>query len=241
MEFTLQELYDFANICPPGENQSCKIWNTEKGNMLIKISGIPLQQHFLIKKIYGNMAQRYSGIIETDDYNISYELYLFLSQCKFPFGYKMYLIHETFPIKAYKVVLQKEDEPLQNMEVKAGIDYYHDLPDYVHRPPYHKNPFYVDQILSCTLSEYYNKFKNNERWILALKKLRVLSRENERKNLLNYLNSCTEEKIREIYRVIIEEIEDKDFQPYIYKEKYFLIEDIKNFIMQFDYYSIKCI
>ena len=73
MEFTLQDLYEFANVSAPGGNQYTieeteRVWNTEKGRLLSSfVDPDSFYQHFIMIHIYGAMAQRYSGVFDTKE------------------------------------------------------------------------------------------------------------------------------------------------------------------------------
>lgn len=249
MEFTLKELYDFANVSAPGGNhytikETEKVWNTEKG---LKLSSFvdpdSFYQHFIMVHIYGAMAQRYSGVFDTKESYILEvnprlkDFYNFLSECIYPFGYRFKILMEK---SGYRLVIQKDNELLENMDANIGIEYYNEIPDHVHRPPYYTKPFIVEQNLSCSLTTYHFKVKNNKMWIKALEKLRSFSLEMDRKNLSNYINFCSEDKIKDIYKVLCEEVEYEDYEENcIEYEKDISLENMKNFIMEFDYKSIK--
>jgi gliding motility-associated-like protein len=95
--------------------------------------------------IYGAMAQRYSGVFDTREsycYSEASTLYDLLSKSVFPFGYRFYTLKKD---SGYQLIIQKDDEPLQNMDARIGIEYYNDIPDKVHRPPYYIKPYSVSE------------------------------------------------------------------------------------------------
>jgi hypothetical protein len=249
MEFTLQDLYDFANVSAPGGNhyipkvETERVWNTEKGRILSSfVDSDSFYQHFIMVHIYGAMAQRYSGVFDTkesyvlEDNTKLKDFYHFLSQSTFPFGYRFKIIIEKM---GYKLIIQKDNEVLQNINVNIGVEYYSEIPDHVHRPPYYTKPFQVEENLSCSLAEYSLKVKNRNTWENAIKKLRVFESEINKKNLMNYIKSCDEDKIREIYRILCEEVEyyeENDEEKCLPEVS---IEEMIDFIMEFEYKCIK--
>jgi hypothetical protein len=216
MEFTLQELYEFANVSSPGGNhyalfETERVWNTEKGRHLSSLCDLKsFYQHFIMVHIYGAMAQRYSGVFDTREsycYNEVKPLYDLLSKSIFPFGYKFYTLECK---NGYKLIIQKDKEPLQNIEARIGVEYYNDIPDKVHRPPYYIVPNIVEEYLSCNVSEYEMKMKNNLLWTVAIDKLKIFQFEIDRKNVINFLNSIDEEKLSRIYYDMYDNVEYED-------------------------------
>jgi hypothetical protein len=257
MNFTLQELYDFANVSAPGGNhytikETERVWNTEKGKKLSSfVEPNSFYQHFIMRHIYGNMAQRYSGVFDTKELYIIEgdsklkEFYKFLELSTFPFGYKFQAAKEY---TGYKLLIKKDDEMLENLNARIGIDYYSDIPDKVHRPPYTIKPSVVEEYLSCSLEDYERKMRNKEMNKKALEKLRRFEIEIQIKNVKNFMKkieSCEdEEKIREIHYEIRYESEtcyNEDDEEYDFTSwtKEQIVDDIYNELYSSNYKFIK--
>lgn len=216
MEFTLEELYDFANVSAPGGNhytveKTNAVWNSEKGNKLSSfVDPNSFYQHFIMIHIYGAMAQRYSGVFDTKELYILEdnpklkEFYEFLGTCTFPYDYKFRIIREN---SGYKLLIQKHDEVLENLNVQIGIEYYNDIPDKVHRPPYTIKPYIVRKYLSVSLDEF-QRLKRNEK---------------------------LQEKSLEQLRCFQLEIQDKNIERFIDKIKSYSIETLKDIICEINY------
>jgi hypothetical protein len=245
MNFTLEELYNFANVSQPGGNhytveESEKVWNTEKGKILLSLckDNNSFSQYFLCKKIYGAMAQRYSGVLDTNEYDTLLDLYTYMTNCTFPFGY-------TFSIwkckEGVKIILQKEDEPLEYMNVRIGVEYYSDIPDKIHRPPYTTKVNIVQEYLTISLSEFQRKMRNKETTEKAIQKLRkyesMIEKENIQRIFLK-LDHYDRNKLIDIIEDIKYEFEDEYTDDYgFYTEK-----DLINIIKQnLEYSSYSCI
>jgi hypothetical protein len=244
MEFTLQELYDFANVSAPGGNhytikETERIWNTEKGKKLSSfVNPYSFYQHFIMVHIYGNMAQRYSGVFDTKEIDIVQdnsklkEFYKFLEACVFPFGYKFQAAKEY---TGYKLLIKKDDEMLENLNVRIGVEYYSDIPDKVHRPPYTIKPSVVEEYLSCSLEDFERKMRNKTMYEKALQQLRRFEIDIQLRNIKKFLwklENYDEEKIREIHSEIIYESneenyedEEKDYTEYSVEQ---ILNDIYN-------------
>jgi hypothetical protein len=244
MDFSLQELYDFANVSSPGGNhytiqETERVWNTEKGRHLSSLCDpSSFYQHFIMVHIYGAMAQRYSGVFDTREsycYGEAEALYDLLSKSIFPFGYRFYTLEKE---SGYQLIIQKDDEPLQNMDARIGIEYYNDIPDKVHRPPYYIKPYSVSEDLSCSLLEHQYRVKNRNTWKLALEKLRSFAAYINQNNLKNYIDNCSIEKIKEIYHTFDDEIEYYEDEENM-SQTDISVDEMKKFIMEFDYKSIK--
>jgi hypothetical protein len=242
MEFNLQELYEFANVSSPGGNhytveETNRIWNTDKGKELMKLCDPnSFAHHFLMIKIYGNMAQRYSGVIDTADYETLNNLYEFMSQAKLPNGYKFYTIYDG----GYKLVLRKDSEPLKNMDVRTGVEHYGDIPDSVHRPPYHLKTKVVSENLTITLEEFERKKKNKEIMDKAIDKLYQFRHSIQEKNVQTFLNKITNYDRHQLLDIVdhiydnSEELDyEEDYQEY--SEKTLL--NIIKFELEHSYYD----
>jgi hypothetical protein len=196
--YTLEELYDFANVSAIGGNHytvelSDKVWNTEKGRKLSSFCDPDsFYQHFIMVHLYGAMAQRYSGVFDTRESYILHAnenikmFYEHLSNSTYPFGYRFYTIEKENGIQ---LIFQKENEPLQNMNARIGIEFYNDIPDAVHRPPYYTKTNIVTDYLSCSMSEYELKMKNKLRNEKSLQQLKLYQLEIEQSNIQRFLNS----------------------------------------------------
>jgi hypothetical protein len=210
MEFTLEELYDFANVSAPGGNhytidETNRVWNSEKGMKLSSfVDSNSFYQHFIMVHIYGAMAQRYSGVFDTRELYILEgnsrlkEFYEFLEVCTFPYGYKFRTVREN---SGYKLLIQKDNENLENSNARIGIEYYNDIPDKVHRPPYTIKPDKVMTYLSVSLSEFQRLKRNEELQYKSLEKLRLFQLEMEKKNIDKFvekIKSYSIETLREI-------------------------------------------
>lgn len=245
MNFTLQELYDFANVSAPGGNhytikETERIWNTEKGKKLSSfVNPNSFYQHFIMVHIYGNMAQRYSGVFDTRELYVVEgdaklkEFYKFLELCVFPFGYKFQAAKEY---TGYKLLIKKDDEMLENLNARIGIEYYSDIPDKVHRPPYTIKPSVVEEYLSCSLEEYERKMRNKAMYEKSLQQLRRFEIDIQLRNIKNFMKkieSYDEAKIREIHSEITYESnyednygdEEKDYTEYSVEQ---ILDDIYN-------------
>lgn len=215
MEFTLQELYDFANVCPPGGNhytikESERVWSSEKGKCLLALGSEFLVQYFILKKIYGNMAQRYSGVIDTIETRIFDPIYEFLTTCKFPHGYRFFTEKNK---EGLKIIIQKDDETLSNLEARIGTEYYRDIPDKVHRPPYYTKSKLVRDYLTVSKIDFERIMKNKERSIQSIDQLRHFQIAIEKKNCLRFLQKIqiyTREQLIEIIETI--NIENDEYQ-----------------------------
>jgi hypothetical protein len=197
-EYTLEELYDFANVSAIGGNhytieRSNKVWNTEKGRTLSSFCDPDsFYQHFIMVHLYGAMAQRYSGVFDTKESYILHGnenlkmFYTHLSNSTYPFGYRFYTQEKENGIQ---LIFQKDNEPLQNMNARIGIEFYNDIPDAVHRPPYTTKPNIVKEYLSCSMSEYERKMRNKLRNQKALEKLKLYQLQIENNNIQRFLNS----------------------------------------------------
>jgi hypothetical protein len=197
-DYTLEELYDFANVSAIGGNhytieRSNKVWNTEKGRTLSSFCDPDsFYHHFIMVHLYGAMAQRYSGVFDTKESYILdgnenlKKFYIHLSNSIYPFGYRFYTIEKKDGIQ---LVFQKDNESLQNMNARIGIEFYNDIPDAVHRPPYYTKTSIVKDYLSCSISEYHLKVKNKLRNEKALQQLRLYQLEIETKNIKKFMYS----------------------------------------------------
>ena len=177
------------------------------------------------------MAQRYSGVIDTIETNIYNSIYDFLSLCKFPFGYKFYTQKEE---KGYKIIIQKDEEILENLDAKIGIENYRDIPDKIHRPPYYIKPKIVKEYLSCSLEEYKRKMRNKERNSKSLEQLRIFQLEIQKKNCLNYIRKIKDypkDKILEIIETLNVENDEYNFEDYIDLSKEYLLD-----IIEYEFY-----
>jgi len=140
---TLKELYELADTSPPGGDQytverSKRVWGSVWGKKLLSVSTPEEQEsylaHFLARRIYYLMAQRYSGVVDNhsfaDDKKTANpeesKIIKMFDSFNLPGGYKIY--HQ-----GSSVIMRKGDEPLQNMD-SIGSDDYDSLPDEVHRP-----------------------------------------------------------------------------------------------------------
>ena len=239
MEFTLEDLYDFANVSAPGGNhytidETNRVWNTEKGRTLSSfVDSNSFYQHFIMVHIYGAMAQRYSGVFDTKELYILVgnprlkEFYDFLEISIFPYGYKFRAVREH---SGYKLLIQKDDEKLENLNARIGIEYYNDIPDKVHRPPYTIKPEKVMIYLSTSLSEFQRMKKNEEIQQRSLEKLRYFQLEIEKKNIERFIKkikSYSIETLKEImYEINYENDEyEIDYEDY---DKTMLIDTIYN-------------
>lgn len=213
MEFTLEELYDFANVCSPGGNhytieETKRVWNTEKGKMLSSFCDPnSFYQHFIMVHIYGAMAQRYSGVFDTKELYILMEnpklkeFYTFLEHCTFPYDYKFRAVQEH---SGYKLLIQKDDEPLENLNSRIGIEYYSDIPDTVHRPPYYTKPEIVKTYLSLSLPEFHMVKRNEETRKKALQKLLSFQLFIQKKNIQTFITKISSYSLECLYEIIEE-------------------------------------
>jgi hypothetical protein len=210
MEFTLEELYNFANVSSPGGNhytidETNRVWNTEKGRKLSSFIDLnSFYQHFIMVHIYGAMAQRYSGVFDTKELYILVgnprlkEFYEFLEKSIFPYGYKFRAVREH---SGYKLLIQKDDELLQNLNARIGIEYYNDIPDKVHRPPYTIKPDKVRTYLRISLPEFELLKRNEEFQYKSLQDLRLFQLHIQDKNIETFvekIKSYSIETLREI-------------------------------------------
>jgi hypothetical protein len=247
MEFTLEELYDFANVSSPGGNhytieETNRVWNTEKGLMLSSFCDPnSFYQHFIMVHIYGNMAQRYSGVFDTKELYIVEEnpklkdFYDFLEDSIFPYGYKFLNVKEN---SGYKLMIQKDDEPLENLRSRIGVEYYNDIPDKVHRPSYYTKTHKVKTYLNVSLFEFKQMKHNEEVQVKTLDQLRRFEFEVQKKNIENFVRKIKDydiDKVREIlYEINYENDEyDVDFDN-IYKS--ILLEMIEHELLN-SYYN----
>jgi hypothetical protein len=181
--------------------------------------------------IYGAMTQRYSGVFDTKELYILVgnprlkEFYEFLEKSIFPYGYKFRTVREN---SGYKLVIQKDDENLENLNARIGIEYYNDIPDKVHRPPYTIKPEKVKIYLSTSLSEFQSLKKNEEMQQRSLEKLRYFQLDIEKKNIERFaekIKSYSIETLKEIMCEINYENDeyDIDYEDY---DKDMLIDTI---------------
>jgi hypothetical protein len=255
MNFTLQELYDFANVSAPGGNHYTskaeieRVWNTEKGKKLSSfVDPNSFYQHFIMVHIYGNMAQRYSGVFDTRELyivegdNRLKEFYDFLELSTFPFGYKFQASKEH---TGYKLLIKKDEEMVENLNARIGIEYYSDIPDKVHRPPYTIKPSVVEGYLSCSLEDYKRKMRNKEMNKKALEQLRRFEIDIQLRNIKKFvkkIESYEEVKIREIHSEIRYQNEtyyDEDGEEYNFDEysKEQILSDIYDELCNNSYYD----
>jgi hypothetical protein len=214
MEFTLEELYDFANVSAPGGNhyipkvETNRVWNTEKGRKLSSfVDPNSFYQHFIMVHIYGNMVQRYSGVFDTKELYILVgnprlkEFYEFLEKSIFPYGYKFRVIRED---SGYKLLIQKDDEPLENVSSRIGIEYYNDIPDKVHRPSYYVKPQKVKTYLTSSLLEFKQMKHNEEVQVKALNQLRKFELQVQEKNINNFIQKIKSYDIDKLHEILYE-------------------------------------
>jgi len=210
-EYTLEELYDFANVSAIGGNhytieRSNKVWNTEKGRTLSSFCDPKsFYHHFIMVHLYGAMAQRYSGVFDTKESYILdgnenlKKFYIHLSNSTYPFGYKFYTVEKENGIQ---LIFQKDNEPLQNMNARIGIEFYNDIPDAVHRPPYYTKTNIVTDYLSCSMSEYERKIKNKLRNEKALQQLKLYQLQIETMNIKRFMNSIQDYSIYKLEYIL---------------------------------------
>jgi len=249
MEFNLEELYEFANVSAPGGNhytieETKRVWNTEKGSLLTSMCNPDsFYQHFIMVHIYGAMAQRYSGVFDTKESYVLQEneklkkLYEHLSKSIFPFGYKFYTIQKENGIQ---LVIQKEDEALENICAKVGIEYYSDIPDKVHRPPYYVKPCIVKENLTITLEEFKCKKKNEETMKIAYDKLYQFRHSIQEKNIQTFLTKIENydrSNILDIVDYIYNNSEELDYEEDYQEYSEETLLNIIRFELEHSYYD----
>jgi hypothetical protein len=153
-----------------------------------------------------------------------------MTNCTFPFGYKFSIWKCK---EGIKIILQKDDEPLEYMNARIGIEYYNDIPDKVHRPPYYTKIDIVQEYLSVSLSEFQRKIRNKERMEKAIEKLRMYETMIENKNIQRIflkLDDFDRTKLIDVIEDIKYEFEDEytdDYEFYT-KEDLIIVEFVNS-------------
>ena len=162
---SLEELHEFAKYASPGGNKYDdqkiveRVWGSPRGRALLKIEddaghSDSFRAYHLIKKIWGLMSNRYSGVFENfsvasygEPSSRPVEVAFFKALGQLPNDYKIYIEKEA-------AIMRKDDEPLHNMDA-IGSDDYDSIPDEVRRPDTKYDSLAeVREALSGSLADY---------------------------------------------------------------------------------------